>query len=203
MDRHAEMSRRNRRTLAGLLGIVGVMAGLSFAAVPLYELFCRATGFNGTPQQVTARSGEIGTRLMIVRFNADVSPSLPWQFAPVQRQVTVRVGEEALVFYRATNLSAVPIVGTAVYNVTPEKAGGYFDKLQCFCFTEQVLKPGESVDMPVVFFIDPAIVGDANLDDVSTVTLSYTFFEAKSDRARQLLSGAPAARDGVRKAGGS
>lgn len=203
MDRRSDMTRRNRRMLGGLLGVVAVMVGLSFAAVPLYELFCRTTGFGGTPIVADRLKGEVGERVMTVRFNADVSPALPWQFAPLQRSVNVRVGEEMLVFYRATNVSSAPIVGTSVYNVTPDKSGAYFNKLQCFCFTEQVLQPGESVDMPVVFFIDPDIVKDRNLDNVATITLSYTFFEAKTDRARQLLSGASGAREGKGRAGGS
>lgn len=201
--RTPQLARRNKRTLASLLGMVGLMIGLSFAAVPLYDLFCRTTGFGGTPLVVDALKGSVGERVMRVQFNADISPALAWQFTPVQREVKVRIGEETLIFYRATNLSSRPIVGTAIYNVTPEKVGGYFDKLQCFCFTEQLLQPGESVDMPVVFFIDPEIVKDRNLDDVTTVTLSYTFYEAKSDRARQLLSGVPTGRDSSRKGGGS
>lgn len=203
MGQRSDMARRNHRMLGGLLGVVAVMVGLSFAAVPLYELFCRTTGFGGTPIVAERLKGKVGERVMTVRFNADVSPALPWQFAPLQRSVTVRVGEETLVFYRATNISSAPIVGTSVYNVTPDKSGAYFNKLQCFCFTEQVLQPGESVDMPVVFFIDPDIVKDRNLDNVATITLSYTFFEAKTDRARQLLSGASGAREGKGKAGGS
>ena len=188
-----DLQRRNRRMMVGLVGLVGAMTGLSFASVPLYQLFCRVTGYGGTTQIATAAPGvdQVLDRVMTVRFNADVNPMLPWQFAPVERQVNVRVGETRLIYYRAENLGREPVVGTATFNVTPDKMGVYFSKLQCFCFTEQTLAPGESIDMPVSFFIDPAIVRERNLDDVRTVTLSYTFFRAPSQDAASKLAGAP------------
>ena len=135
-------------------------------------------------------------RRVPVRFDSNTDPNLPWRFEPVQREVTARLGEEKLVFFRATNVSQRPIVGTATYNVTPEPAGPWFDKVQCFCFTEQLLKPGQSVDMPVVFFVDPAMDKDRRFDNVRTITLSYTFFEAKTERAKTLLGSVPAAATG-------
>lgn len=183
-----DVQRRNIRLMWGLLGFTGVMIGMAFAAVPLYDMFCRVTGFGGTPQVVDAATKPVGERLVTVRFNSDVSPALPWAFEPEQRDVKVRVGEEKLVFYRATNRSAQAVVGTATFNVTPAKAGIYFNKTQCFCFTEQLLQPGESVDMPVTFFVDPDLVKDPEMNDVTTISLSYTFFVSKTERAKQMLS---------------
>lgn len=169
---------RNRMVLASLVLVVGSMTALSFAAVPLYRLFCQVTGFGGTTQTAIAAPDAIFDRLITVRFNSDIAPDLPWAFQPVQREVQVRVGEEKLAFYEATNRSEETLVGTAVFNVTPLKAGLYFSKIHCFCFDEQKLKPGERAEMPVSFFIDPEILRDPNLDDVETITLSYTFFRA-------------------------
>jgi cytochrome c oxidase assembly protein subunit 11 len=171
--------RSNGRVAAGLGGLVAVMIGLSFAAVPLYRWICQVTGFGGTTMRADKAPGQVGERVVNVRFNADVaSNGLPWRFEAVERQVSLRVGEERLVFYRATNTGDVPVVGTATYNVTPHKAAPYFNKIACFCFVEQELKPGESMDMPVSFFVDPAIADDPKLRDVTTITLSYTFFRA-------------------------
>lgn len=172
--------RRNRVVLASLLVVVGGMTALSFASVPLYRLFCQVTGYGGTPQIVSAAPDVISDRQITIRFNSDVDPDLPWAFKPVQRTVKVRIGEERLAFYQATNQSEKTLVGTAVFNVTPLKAGLYFNKIQCFCFDEQRLKPGESAQMPVSFFIDPEMLQDPNLDEVKTITLSYTFFRALS-----------------------
>ena len=169
-------ARKNGRVALALCGIVVGMAGLSYAAVPLYELFCRVTGFGGTTQVAEALPETISERVITVRFNADTNPALPWAFQPVERQVQVRVGESGLAFYWATNQAARPTAGTATFNVTPLKAGQYFNKVQCFCFTEQVLAPGQSMDMAVSFFVDPAIEEDPNLAEVKTITLSYTFF---------------------------
>lgn len=187
---------RNARLAWGLVVLVGGMLGLAYASVPLYEMFCRVTGFGGTP--VVAQAGErpVVDRQVAVRFDSNVDSNLPWRFQPVQREVKVRLGEEKLVFFRATNVSQRPIVGTATFNVTPEPAGPWFNKVQCFCFTEQLLKPGESVDMPVVFFVDPEMDKDRRYDNIRTVTLSYTFFEAKTERARTLLGSVPAADTG-------
>ena len=172
--------RRNLGTGLVLAGVVFGMIGLSFAAVPLYRLFCQVTGFGGTTQVADIAPRDIVERPMTVRFNADVDPQLAWDFQPSQRAVSVNVGEQALAFYRARNLADRPTVGTATFNVTPLKAGQYFSKVQCFCFTEQRLEAGQNVEMGVSFFIDPAIMDDPNLDDVTTITLSYTFFEERS-----------------------
>jgi cytochrome c oxidase assembly protein subunit 11 len=180
---------RNARIAWTLVAVVGGMLGLAYAAVPLYEAFCKATGFGGTP--LVAQEGErpvIG-RAVTVRFDSNVDPNLAWRFEPVQREVKVKLGEEKLVFFRATNVSQRPIVGTATYNVTPERTAGWFNKIQCFCFTEQLLQPGQSVDMPVVFFVDADMDKDRRYDDIRTITLSYTFYEAKTERAKTLLGG--------------
>lgn len=165
----------------GLVGVVAGMAGLAYASVPLYRLFCQVTGYGGTTQVATAAPASGGGREFTVRFDAMVSPSLPWRFEPVARAVAVRVGEERLATYRATNLSDRPLTGVATFNITPHKAGPYFNKIHCFCFDRQVLEPGQSVEMPVSFFVDPKIADDANLDEVRTITLSYTFFRAVGD----------------------
>ena len=171
--------RANGRVAAGLAGLTVVMVGLSFASVPLYRWICQVTGFGGTTMRADKAPGAVGQRMVTVRFNADVGGNgLPWRFEPVERQVTLHVGEERLAFYRATNTGSVPVVGTATYNVTPHKAAAYFNKIACFCFVEQELAPGESMDMPVSFFVDPAFADDPKLRDVTTITLSYTFFRA-------------------------
>jgi cytochrome c oxidase assembly protein subunit 11 len=194
---------RNARTAWKLVAVVGGMLGLAYAAVPLYEAFCKATGFGGTP--LVAQEGAQGSerpvisRTVTVRFDSNVDPNLAWRFQPIEREVTVRLGEEKLVFFRATNVSQRPIVGTATYNVTPERSAGWFNKIQCFCFTEQLLEPGQSVDMPVVFFVDAEMAKDRRYDDIRTITLSYTFYEAKTERAKTLLGGATA--EGTRKGG--
>jgi cytochrome c oxidase assembly protein subunit 11 len=177
--------------------VVG-MVGLAFASVPLYRLFCQVTGYAGTPGRAEQAPAAAGDRIITVRFNADIGGSnLPWSFQPVQREVQVRVGEERLIHYRAKNNSAQPVIGTATFNVTPAKAAVYFQKIACFCFEEQRLDPGESADMPVSFFVDPDIAKDPNTRDVTTITLSYTFFRAKDEadrlaHSKQLESGATA-----------
>lgn len=157
---------------AGILGMVA----LAYASVPLYDLFCRVTGYAGTTQRADVAPTQILDREMTVRFDANTAAGLDWHFVPDGPPVTLKVGETALAFYRAENRAAVPVTGTATFNVTPQKAGVYFSKIDCFCFTEQTLAPGEAVPMPVSFFIDPAIAEDPDLDDVKTITLSYTFF---------------------------
>ncbi|NIA72196.1 cytochrome c oxidase assembly protein [Pelagibius litoralis] len=171
-----QQTRANGRVAFALAGVVVAMGGLAYASVPLYELFCRVTGYGGTTQVAESLPESVGERMVTVRFNADVNPDLPWAFQPVEREVSLRVGESGLAFYRATNTSARRTAGTATFNVTPLKAGQYFNKVQCFCFTEQQLAPGESMDMAVSFFVDPAIEEDPNLAEVKTITLSYTFF---------------------------
>lgn len=178
---------RNLRTVGVLAGVVVGMVGMAYASVPLYELFCRVTGYGGTTQVATAGAGRVLDRTMTVRFDANVNPELSWKFEPVQRSMPLKVGETALAFYRATNTGTRTLVGTATYNVTPDKVGRYFDKIDCFCFTEQVLRPGETVDMPVSFFLDPELADDRKMDGVTTVTLSYTFFRAQDQsKARQI-----------------
>lgn len=173
--------RRNGVMLAGLFGIVFGMVGLSFAAVPLYDLFCRVTGFGGTTQVGDDFGVESIDRTMTVRFTANVDRALTWDFRPETRAVEVRIGEPALINYVAENTGTEPVAGTAVYNVAPVKTGLYFVKVQCFCFDEQILMPGERMEMPVYFYVDPALAEDPNLDDVREITLSYTFFQTDSD----------------------
>ncbi|MGE3830636.1 MAG: cytochrome c oxidase assembly protein [Parvibaculaceae bacterium] len=172
-------ARRNRNVGIVSAGVVVAMIGLAYASVPLYRLFCQATGFGGTTQRAEKAPDKSIDRVMTIRFDANVSASLPWVFEPVQRSMDVKVGVENFAHYRATNTSSHDVTGTAVFNVTPEIAGGYFNKIQCFCFTEQTLKPGQTIDLPVSFFVDPAIADDHGLDGVSTITLSYTFYPAK------------------------
>jgi len=178
MSRNVES--RNKKTMLAVAGVVCGMVGLAYASVPLYEIFCRVTGYGGTTQVAEQGAGKILDREMAVRFDATTSPNLPWTFQPEQREVTLRIGEDAIAYYRATNNSDKTITGTATFNVTPLKAGLYFTKIDCFCFTEQTLKPGESVDMPVVYYVDPELDEDPNLDEVRTLTLSYTFFPAET-----------------------
>jgi len=182
----------NARLAWRLVAVVGGMLGLAYAAVPLYEAFCKATGFNGTPLVALEGERPIVARTVQVRFDSNIDSNLPWRFEPLQREVKVQLGEEKLVHFRATNISQRPIVGTATYNVTPERSAAWFNKVQCFCFTEQLLQPGQSVDMPVVFFVDAEMAKDRRYDDIRTITLSYTFYEAKTERAKTLLGGTPA-----------
>jgi cytochrome c oxidase assembly protein subunit 11 len=177
---------RNVRLAAAAFGVAAVMVGVSFAAVPLYEAFCRVTGFAGTPKVAEAAPEKTIDRTIVIRFNADVDPALPWRFGPAQDKVELRVGEHSLAFYRAKNLSDHAIVGTASFNVTPLKAGQYFNKIECFCFTEQRLEAGGEADMPVAFFIDPAIADDPNLNDVREITLSYTFYQTRTEDDRDM-----------------
>ena len=179
----ANARRRNGVTMAALAMVLVVMGGLVYASVPLYRLFCQVTGFGGTTRTAEAPPAQPGERIVTVRFNADVNGALPWSFRPVQREISVRVGELGLAYYVARNDSDVPITGNATFNVSPQKAGIYFNKVACFCFTEQRLMPGESVKMGVSFFVDPEIVDDRYLDDVKTITLSYTFFRAPEAEA--------------------
>jgi cytochrome c oxidase assembly protein subunit 11 len=184
---------RLRRTgLTALLatGVIAGMLGLTAAAVPLYRLFCQVTGYGGTTQRAERAPEQVSERTIKIRFNADVAQNMPWSFAPAAHEVEVRIGEQTLAFYRAHNNAARPITGTATFNVTPAKAGPYFSKIDCFCFTEQVLDAGQSADLPVSFFVDPAILDDPGTRDLRSITLSYTFFprddqadpEATNDR---------------------
>lgn len=167
------------RTALFLVLLVFSMTGLAFASVPLYRIFCQVTGFNGTPLRAAsapgAATGEIG-----VRFDANVNRALPWRFEPVQRTVKIVPGERVQIAYRATNLVARATTGTATFNVTPALAGQYFSKIECFCFSEQTLKGGESVEMPVVFFVDPKLRDDPAIRDLDEITLSYTFYPVEN-----------------------
>ena len=182
--RHTSSGRKsasgNVRTALMLSGIVIGMVGLAYAAVPLYDLFCRATGYGGTVQRADAGAARILEREIVVRFDANVS-GLPWEFRPAEPQVVLKVGETGQAFYVARNRAAVATAGTATFNVTPDVAGAYFNKIDCFCFTRQDLKPGEAVTMGVQFFIDPAIVEDRDLDATRTITLSYSFFPVSGE----------------------
>jgi cytochrome c oxidase assembly protein subunit 11 len=173
-----------RLTAGALLGIVGVMSVLVAFSVPLYRLFCGATGYNGTTQRAAVAPGDIvPDRVITVRFNSGVAAGLDWEFRPEQASVKVHPGETKIIRYRAANFSKHATSATATFNVTPAKAGLYFDKLQCFCFSAQRLEPGESADLAVQFFVDPDITKDPNAADVDTITLSYTMFRAKVDGA--------------------
>ena len=169
----ASGGRRNLATFMVLAMVAAGMVGVAFAAVPLYRLFCQVTGYGGTTQVSASAPGAVAGRPITVRFNADVSGTLDWRFRPAQGPMEVRIGEETLAFFRAENTGDAPSTGAAIFNVTPLKAGRYFSKIDCFCFTQQTLAPGQSVEMPVSFYIDPAILDDPGLDDVSTITLSY------------------------------
>ena len=158
------------------VALVGGMVSLAYASVPLYRLFCQVTGFGGTTQRVANSSTAVLDRTVTVRFDANTAPGLPWTFEPITKPLTVKLGETAIATYRATNTSTLTTVGTAAYNVVPDQAGVFFNKLACFCFTEQTLAPGQSVEMPVQFFVDPAMATDADGRRVNEITLSYTFF---------------------------
>lgn len=167
---------KNTQLAFQIVAIVAGMLCLAYASVPLYNLWCKATGYNGTPKQVQEESRILGTRTVTVRFNTDIDPHLPWDFYPLQDQVMVKTGETALVYFEAVNRSSLPMTASATFNITPDKVAQYFNKIQCFCFSKQTLQPGQKVKMPVSFFVDPAIEKDLNAQDVSVITLSYTFF---------------------------
>jgi len=175
---------RHRVIAVSCAAVVLGMVGLSFAAVPLYRLYCQVTGYAGTTQRAEKPSDRVLDRTLTIHFDANVASDLPWRFEPVQRKLDVKIGESALAFYRATNTSTRPITGTAVFNVTPEAVGIHFNKVQCFCFTEQRLEPGESADMPVSFFVDTAFADDDDTAHLSELTLSYTFYAV--DEPKQL-----------------
>ncbi|MFT3687681.1 cytochrome c oxidase assembly protein [Paenirhodobacter sp.] len=166
----------NRRIVTRLLALVVFMGAAAWAAVPFYSWFCRTTGYGGTPQRAEA-AGEVLDQMVEIRFDANVAKDMPWQFRPKQNRMTVRIGEPQLAFYEAFNPTDRPIAGTAAFNVAPDTAGAYFDKIECFCFTEQVLQPGERVEMPVSFFVDPDMARNPDTARIQTITLSYTFFE--------------------------
>ena len=175
------MNQQARTALFSVLGI-GFMGGLAFASVPLYKMFCEATGFNGTPQRALVAPGAIDRQIR-VDFDANVARKMPWRFRPENPSETVAIGARDMAFFTATNTSDKPITGTATFNVTPASAGKYFTKIQCFCFTEQTLKAGETVRMPVIFFVDPKIQDDPDAAAIDTITLSYTFYPVDSAKA--------------------
>ncbi len=167
------------KTLAQTLGVVVVMGSLAWAAVPAYNYFCKVTGFGGVTQEAASDSEVVLDRTIKVRFDASTDRNMPWQFKPVQREVELRIGETALAFYEAHNPTDRVVSGTASYNVAPYDAGGFFTKIDCFCFTEQVLQPGETVQMPLTFYVDPEIVEDRDAKYIHTITLGYTFYETE------------------------
>ncbi len=169
---------KRRRTLiaSGVVAAVAFSLGMSFAAVPLYRVFCQATGFAGTTQRAEAASTRRGARTIAVRFDANVAPGLPWSFEPETPEINLRTGETATVYFKVTNRSARPTLAEAQYNVTPDVAGAYFDKIACFCFSQQHLGPNQTAEMPVVFFLNPALEEDETMAKIDTLTLSYTFF---------------------------
>lgn len=183
-------AKNKNRTALALAGVAVIMVGASFAAVPFYNWFCRVTGYGGTPSiaQEGLSDELILDRVVKVRFDANVESGMPWTFRPMQTDMDIRIGESGLAFYETVNLSDKPIAGMASYNVTPDVAGGYFTKVHCFCFDSQVLQPGERVEMPVSFYIDPSIVDDVDGAEIEGITLSYTFHMAELPEAQAALT---------------
>ena len=177
-----DLQRRHRRIALRASALAIVMLGMAFAAVPLYRMFCQVTGFAGTTQRAERPSTTTINKQLVVRFDGNVSGGLDWSFEPVKRAMTLKIGENRMATFRAKNVSGETLTGTASFNVTPDAAGAYFNKLECFCFTEQTLKPGQTVDMPVRFYIDPEFAKDRATRGISQVTLSYTFFPVKDGK---------------------
>ena len=182
----APLTTRNRRTAGIAAGVAAAMLGLAYASVPLYSLLCQVTGLGGTVQRAAEAPASPSAQVLTIRFDANTAPSLAWNFHAAQPSMTVKAGEQAMVHYRAANTSGRTLTGTAVFNVTPESAGVYFNKIECFCFTEQTLEPGESADLPVSFFVDPAIADDADTRAIREITLSYTFYPVDKPRTVSL-----------------
>jgi cytochrome c oxidase assembly protein subunit 11 len=180
------LARKNGRTAALAFLLVAAMVGLAFASVPLYRIFCQVTGFGGTPMRVSEAEANIKAtgKVLWVRFDANTSSALPWRFQPEEHRKKVAIGARYMAFFTAKNLGDKPITGSAAFNVSPSQAGQYFTKIQCFCFTEQTLKPGEEVRMPVVFYVDPKILDDADGRQIDEITLSYTFYPVDSAKER-------------------
>lgn len=184
---HDDMVQKNARTGLIVLACVLVMVGLAFASVPLYNVFCRVTGFGGTTQVATSLPDTVLDRRVTINFSTQTGRDMPWRFEPELRSVEVKLGERGLANFFAENPTDTPIAGTAVYNVTPLKVGKYFNKVQCFCFDEQILSPGERMNMPVMFYVDPAMNEDPDMRDVTTITLSYTFYKTESEALESAL----------------
>jgi cytochrome c oxidase assembly protein subunit 11 len=203
--RETRARRRDRAVAGACAAFVALMVGAAYAAVPLYDWFCRTTGFGGRPQVAVAGPAGMLDRKVTVRFDANIGGGLPWKFEPEQTSVEARLGEVVTVLYHVTNQAARETVGQAAYNVTPLAIGVYFQKINCFCFTDQRLKPGEKREMPVVFYLDPALAQDAEQDALNTITLSYTFYAVR-EPARPVASGAappPPARPQAEQVGQS
>ncbi|MCF8495587.1 MAG: cytochrome c oxidase assembly protein [Alphaproteobacteria bacterium] len=186
-SRDRDLIQKNARTGLTVLAVVAFMMGAAFASAPLYALFCRLTGFAGTPKISESLPDQVLERTVTIGLNADTALNFPWTFKPDQREVSARVGAQALVSFTAHNNASISVTGTALYNVTPLKAGKYLHKIQCFCFDKQTLAPGETISMPVLFYIDPTMNNDPNMEDVSAITLSYTFFPADSNALEEAL----------------
>ncbi|MEH3146790.1 MAG: cytochrome c oxidase assembly protein [Methylobacterium frigidaeris] len=187
-DPRSIQARQTRTTLAACLGVVAFMVGLSFAFVPLYNLFCKATGFDGTPVVGTASTGPVGDASMTVHFDTNVQAGLPWRFVAETPRVEARLGETQTVFFRVTNTATVPTTGIAAFNVQPALTGSYFVKIQCFCFNEQTLQPGETMDFPVVFYLEPGVRTDPNTASYGELILSYTYFASKNGQPTAALA---------------
>ncbi|HET6376646.1 MAG TPA: cytochrome c oxidase assembly protein [Methylocella sp.] len=188
--------RRRTHIIAGVTAAASmIMLGLAFAAAPLYRYFCAATGYAGTPQLASGPSATKGLRSLKVRFDGNVAPGLPWKFEPERPEIVLRTGDTATIYYKVTNASGQETSGRAAFNVSPESAGAYFDKVSCFCFSEQKLGPGETLELPVVFFLDPALERDEALANVDAITLSYTFFAAKPAESGTVAQRSAAGRD--------
>lgn len=177
-----QMSRNARVVLMSTATVVA-MVGLTYASVPLYRLFCQVTGFGGTTQRAETAPQQVLDKTVSVRFDANTSGKLEWTFHPVQPSVKVKFGEQSMAYYEAVNRSDKTLTGSAVFNVTPVQAGAYFNKIQCFCFTEQTLKPGEKIEMPVTFFVDPDMLNDPDAEGIDEITLSYTFYPVDKPKA--------------------
>ena len=189
MNNHEDLVRKNARTGLIVLAVVIGMITLAFASVPLYTLFCKVTGFSGTTQVASALPDTVLDRKITIKFNADTDRNMPWEFKPEMREIDVQVGERGIASFSAYNPMKDPVGGTAIYNVTPLKVGKYFHKIQCFCFDQQILNAGQRVSMPVMFFVDPAIDDDPNMDDISTITLSYTFYKSDTEELESAIEG--------------
>ena len=178
----SDHQRKMNRTAVACIGIVVGMVGLAYASVPLYDLFCKVTGFGGTPIIRDANGSEVMDRTIAVRFDSNVAPGLNWRFSPETPEIKVKLGETTTVLYKVTNKGDKPSTGIATYNVQPDLAGTYFSKLECFCFTEQTLQAGEALESAVVFYVDPRLAQDADVKDLTSLTLSYTYFPSKAGK---------------------